>query len=48
LAKLASGENVEPFSKYDVGKIFIRYAWDNIIDVATFQQFSSKGEIDIN
>lgn len=48
LAKLASGENVEPFSKYDVGKIFIRYAWDNIIDVATFQQFSAKGEIDIN
>jgi carbamoyl-phosphate synthase large subunit len=44
LAKLATGEQLQPFTTYDVGKIFIRYSWDHIIDVSEFQEFSAKGE----
>lgn len=45
LVKLALGEKVAPFTDYDVGKIFIRYAWDLITDVAEFQQISGTGEL---
>ena len=44
LAKMAAGEQIQPFTTYDVGKIFVRYSWDHIIDVSTFQEFSAKGE----
>jgi carbamoyl-phosphate synthase large subunit len=45
LAKMALGETVEPYTSYDVGKIFIRYAWDHITDVHEFQQISGMGEL---
>ncbi len=45
LVKLAIGEKVEPFTEYQVGKIFIRYAWDHIMDVSEFQQISAFGEL---
>ena len=45
LVKLAIGEKVEPFKEYQVGKIFIRYAWDHIMDVSEFQQISAFGEL---
>ena len=45
LFKLAIGEKVEPFKEYQVGKIFIRYAWDHIMDVSEFQQISAFGEL---
>ena len=44
LARLALGEAVEPYTNYEVGKIFIRYAWDHITDVSEFQQISGFGE----
>jgi carbamoyl-phosphate synthase large subunit len=43
LVKMAMGEKVEPYDGYDVGKLFIRYAWDHIVDVSRFQQFSAFG-----
>jgi carbamoyl-phosphate synthase large subunit len=45
LVKMALGEKIEPFKKYEVGKMFIRYAWDLITDVGEFQQISGTGEL---
>ena len=45
LVRMALGETVEPFVSYDVGKMFIRYAWDLITDVGEFQKISGTGEL---
>jgi carbamoyl-phosphate synthase large subunit len=45
LVKMALGEKVEPFTSYEVGKIFIRYSWDLITDVSEFQIISGTGEL---
>ena len=45
---MALGEIVEPFVTYNVGKIFIRYAWDMIVDVEKFQQFTAYGNLENN
>jgi carbamoyl-phosphate synthase large subunit len=45
LVKMAMGEKVEPFKSYEVGKIFIRYAWDLITDIKEFQLISGNGEL---
>jgi carbamoyl-phosphate synthase large subunit len=44
LLNMAMGKAIEPFENYEIGKIFIRYAWDMIIDVAQFQEFSAYGK----
>jgi carbamoyl-phosphate synthase large subunit len=44
LVRLAIGEEVEPMTKYDVGKLFIRYAYDMIVDLKDFEQISTYGE----
>ncbi len=46
LVKMALGQKVEPFTEYEVGKMFIRYAWDLITDITEFQQISVKGELE--
>ncbi|MBE0661188.1 MAG: ATP-grasp domain-containing protein [Bacteroidales bacterium] len=45
LVRLALGEKVEPFTEYKVGKMFVRYAWDMIVDIEEFQQISTHGEL---
>ena len=45
LVKMALGQKVEPFTSYEVGKLFIRYAWDLITDVSEFQKISAFGEL---
>ncbi|MDO9634648.1 MAG: ATP-grasp domain-containing protein [Paludibacter sp.] len=45
LVKMAMGEKVDPFTEYEVGKIFIRYAWDLITDIKEFQTISGNGEL---
>jgi carbamoyl-phosphate synthase large subunit len=45
LVKMALGKNIEPFEEYQVGKMFIRYAWDHITDVSEFQHISAFGEL---
>jgi carbamoyl-phosphate synthase large subunit len=42
--KMAIGEVVQPFENYESGKLFIRYSWDEVVDIARFQQFSAFGE----
>lgn len=45
LVKMALGQKVEPFTEYEVGKLFIRYAWDLITDISEFQKISGTGEL---
>jgi carbamoyl-phosphate synthase large subunit len=45
LVKLALGETVEPYTTYDVGKMFIRYSWDHIVNIDEFQKISAFGEL---
>lgn len=45
LVKLALGQKVAPFRKYEVGKVFVRYSWDLIIDISEFQEISGTGEL---
>jgi carbamoyl-phosphate synthase large subunit len=45
LVKLALGEEVKPFTQYQVGKMFVRYAWDMIVDMEEFQTISTLGEL---
>lgn len=45
LVKMAMGEAIMPFTEYAVGKMFIRYSWDHLVDIADFQQFSAFGEL---
>ena len=42
---LALGEKVEPYTTYDVGKMFVRYSYDMMVDLEDFQQISMNGEI---
>lgn len=45
LVKMALGETVEPYTTYEVGKIFIRYSWDLITTIEQFQKISAFGEL---
>jgi len=45
LVKMAMGEKIDAFENYDVGKIFIRYAWDLITDITEFQKIAGNGEL---
>ncbi|MEI7595403.1 MAG: ATP-grasp domain-containing protein [Bacteroidota bacterium] len=45
LVRLAMGEDVKPYTDYEVGKMFIRYAWDMIVDISEFEQLSTFGEL---
>lgn len=45
LVRLAMGEDVQPFSGYDIGKMFIRYSFDMITDLHEFEQLATKGEL---
>ena len=44
LVNLALGNEVSPYKNYKVGKIFIRYSMDMIIDKKEFEMFSINGE----
>jgi carbamoyl-phosphate synthase large subunit len=45
LLKLTLGMDVKPFSKYDVGKMFIRYSYDMIVDLELFSRLTTTGEL---
>ncbi len=44
LVKMALGEEVEPFTRYSSGKMFIRYSYDMIVDISAFEKISTAGE----
>jgi carbamoyl-phosphate synthase large subunit len=45
LVNLALGKNVKPFTEFTVGKMFVRYSWDMIVDREEFEQISMYGEL---
>lgn len=45
LIQLALGEKVKAFDTYDIGKLFIRYAYDMIIELKEFEKISTMGEL---
>ena len=45
LLKLTLGMDVEPFTRYDVGKMFIRYSYDMIVDLELFSRLTTTGEL---
>ena len=45
LLKLILEMDIEPFTKYEVGKMFIRYSYDIITDISQFEYLSIKGEL---
>ncbi len=45
LVKLALGMDVEPFTEYEVGKMFVRYSSDLITDLKEFEKLSTLGEL---
>lgn len=44
MVKLALGMEVESFTSYQVGKMFIRYSWDMLGDISQFEKISMNGE----
>ncbi len=47
MIRLAQGEKVAPFETYEVGKMFVRSAWDLIATMKEFEQISVNGEVSI-
>ncbi|MCB0807393.1 MAG: ATP-grasp domain-containing protein [Bacteroidales bacterium] len=45
LVNLALEEKVEPYTDFAVGKMFIRYSYDMIVDVEEFHKISTLGEL---
>jgi len=45
LVNLALGNKVIAFKNYTIGKMFIRYSWDMIVDREEFEQISVYGEL---
>ncbi len=45
LVKLALGMDVKTYTKYETGKMFIRYSYDLITDVGEFEKLSALGEL---
>ena len=45
LLKLALGDTLQPFNDYEVGKLFIRYSYDMICNLADFMAMSTRGEL---
>ncbi len=42
---MALGEKVQPYTSFDVGKMFVRYSYDMMVDLNDFQKISMNSEI---
>ncbi len=45
LLKLALGMEVKSMTQYDIGRMFVRYSYDMIVNIEQFQQISVNGEL---
>jgi len=45
VVRIALGEKMKPYTDYKVGKMFVRYAWDMIVDVEEYQKIATFGEL---
>ncbi len=44
VVQMSMNENIEAFNTYNVGKMFVRYSWDMIVDHDEYGSFAVKGE----
>jgi carbamoyl-phosphate synthase large subunit len=42
--RMALGEDVAPYTSYEIGKMFVRYSYDLLVNLSEFQEISLKGE----
>ncbi len=45
LVNMGMGKPVKAFKDYQVGKMFIRYSYDMVVDLSEFEQISTMGEL---
>ncbi|MFN8296839.1 MAG: ATP-grasp domain-containing protein [Chitinophagales bacterium] len=45
LVKMALGEKTEAFKTFETGKLFIRYSFDQIVNLSEFEKISTLGEL---
>ena len=45
IVKAALGEDLSVNNQYDVGKIFVRHSWDEIVPMSSIEALSTKAEI---
>ena len=45
LVDIAFGKEIKPFDTYELGKLFIRYSYDMIVDLKEFEMISTQGEL---
>jgi carbamoyl-phosphate synthase large subunit len=45
LVLMAMGKKIKPFKKYDIGKMFVRYSYDLIVDLKELEKISTTGEL---
>jgi carbamoyl-phosphate synthase large subunit len=45
IVQLSMGDKIKPYESYEIGKMFIRYSWDMIVDLKDYQQISAYGEL---
>jgi len=45
LVRMALGESLTPFPSYEIGKMFVRYSYDLVVDLKEFEQISTMGEL---
>ena len=45
LIKMELGEKIEPFTEYDSRKMFVRYSYDQIVNLSEFEKISTLGEL---
>lgn len=45
LVRMALGEEVNPYETYDIGKMFVRYSYDMIVNLEEFMKISTLGEL---
>ena len=45
LLKLAMGVEFEPLTRYEVGKMFVRYSYDLIVDLDMYSRLTTTGEL---
>jgi carbamoyl-phosphate synthase large subunit len=43
LVRLALGESVGPMTRYEVGKMFVRYSYDQIVDLKEYEHINTHG-----
>ncbi len=44
VVQMSMNEQIEPCNTYDVGKMFVRYSWDMIVDHDEYGSFAVRGE----